>query len=100
LGFGLFTSPNTNAIMSSVEKHQYGIASGINATMRVFGQTLSMMMATVFISLYLDKSSISVHNINLFIKSMHLYFVVFSFFCIPGIWFSIKRNKTKKISFQ
>ncbi|MDA3880670.1 MAG: MFS transporter [Prolixibacteraceae bacterium] len=91
-GFGLFTSPNTNAIMGSVEKHHYGIASGINATMRVFGQTLSMMTATIFISIFLSKESISAQNIDLFVQSMNLYFITFAALCIPGIWFSIKRG--------
>lgn len=92
-GFGLFTSPNTNAIMGSVERKNYGIASGINATMRVFGQTLSMMMATIFISIYLGKAALSAANIDLFTKSMNLYFIVFATICIPGIWFSLKRGK-------
>lgn len=95
LGFGLFTSPNTNAVMSSVERKEYGMASGINATMRVFGQTLSMMVATLFISFYLGKLSLSADTILLFLKSMKIYFIFFSVFCIPGIWFSIQRGKKK-----
>jgi MFS family permease len=38
LGFGLFSSPNTNAVMSSVEKRFYGVASGMLGTMRLTGQ--------------------------------------------------------------
>jgi EmrB/QacA subfamily drug resistance transporter len=47
LGFGyaLFSSPNTNAIMSSVDSRYLGIASGMVATMRSFGQVLSMAIA-------------------------------------------------------
>lgn len=93
LGFGLFTSPNTNAIMSSVGKKDYGVASGLNATMRVFGQTLSMMMATLFISVYLGKLSLSPDTVELFMKSMKIYFIVFAVLCIPGIWFSLQRGK-------
>lgn len=92
IGFGLFTSPNTNAIMSAVERKDYGIASGLNATMRVFGQTLSMMMATVFISIYLGKLSLSPDTVDLFLKSMKVYFIFFAVFCIPGIWFSLQRG--------
>jgi EmrB/QacA subfamily drug resistance transporter len=91
LGFGLFTSPNTNAIMGSVRPDNYGIASGINATMRVFGQTFSMMVATILITVFFDKSPINIENISLLIKSMNLYFIIFAIVCIPGIWFSIKR---------
>lgn len=93
LGFGLFSSPNTNAIMGSVEKKQYGIASGTNATMRVFGQTLSIMLVTIFVSLMLGKQQISVETVDLYMKSLKICFAIFATLCIPGIWFSLQRNK-------
>jgi len=37
IGFGLFSSPNSNAIMSSVEKRHLGVASGVVGTMRMVG---------------------------------------------------------------
>ena len=52
IGFGLFSSPNTNAIMSSVEKRYYGVASGMNGTMRIVGQMLSMGIAMMIFSLH------------------------------------------------
>jgi len=47
LGFGLslFTSPNTNAIMSSLEPRCYGVGSATLGTMRLVGQVLSMGIA-------------------------------------------------------
>ena len=52
LGFGyaLFSSPNMNAIMSSVGKRHFGIASGAVATMRTIGITLSMAISTLVFS--------------------------------------------------
>ena len=50
-GFALFSSPNMNAVMSSVEKRHYGIASGAVATMRLLGQMFSMATATVVFTL-------------------------------------------------
>lgn len=41
-GSGFFTSPNTNAIMSSVEPHMRGAASGILAMLNNTGQMLSI----------------------------------------------------------
>ena len=93
VGFGFFSSPNTNAIMGSVEKRDYGIASGTSATMRVFGQTFSMMLATIFISMMLGKKQISAETVGLFLKSMKICFTLFALFCIPGIWFSLQRNR-------
>jgi len=42
LSFALFSSPNTNAVMSSVKEKFYGAASATLATMRLTGQSLSM----------------------------------------------------------
>ena len=42
LGFALFSSPNTNAVMSSVDKRFYGVASGTFGTMRLTGQMFSI----------------------------------------------------------
>ena len=41
LGFGLFSSPNTNAVMCSVERRHLGVASAALGTMRLTGQMLS-----------------------------------------------------------
>jgi EmrB/QacA subfamily drug resistance transporter len=93
IGFGFFSSPNTNAIMGSVDRKDYGMASGTSATMRVFGHTLSMMLVTIFISLMLGKAQLSTETVDLFLKSMKICFVIFACFCIPGIWFSLQRNR-------
>ena len=42
LGFAMFSSPNTNAIMSCVDKKDYAVANSILATMRSVGHTSSM----------------------------------------------------------
>lgn len=44
-GSGLFSSPNMNAIMSSVQPGQRGIASGTNAMLMNTGQMLSIVIA-------------------------------------------------------
>ena len=58
-GFALFSSPNMNAIMSSVAKKYYGIASGSVGTMRVLGQMLSMGIATLVIALVIGHARIT-----------------------------------------
>ncbi len=45
IAFAMFSSPNTNAVMSSVEKHQLGVASATLGTMRGVGQMLSLASA-------------------------------------------------------
>jgi EmrB/QacA subfamily drug resistance transporter len=94
-GFALFSSPNMNAIMSAVEKKYYGIASGAVATMRLLGQMFSMAAATVTFAIIIGKSQISPSNYDLFLKSMRICFIIFSFLCAAGIFFSLSRGEIR-----
>ena len=51
VGFGLFSSPNTSAVMGSVDRAHYGVASATLATMRMTGQAFSMGIAMLVFSL-------------------------------------------------
>jgi len=52
IGFAFFSSPNNNMIMSSVSADLYGIASGIMATGRVLGMSLSLATTAVVFNLF------------------------------------------------
>jgi EmrB/QacA subfamily drug resistance transporter len=93
IGFGLFSSPNSNAIMSSVEKKHLGVASGVLATMRMVGQMLSMGIAMMLLALYLGKQAITLATYPGLISGMRTGFVIFSVLCILGIFASLARNK-------
>jgi MFS family permease len=95
LGFGLFSSPNMNTIMSSVDKKQLGIASGSAATMRVIGQMASMMIATLIFSLFFNGKQISNVRNTTFISSVHLAFVISGLICLAGIYFSNSRGNLR-----
>jgi len=95
LGFALFSSPNMNAIMGAVEKKYFGIASGAVATMRLLGQMLSMAIATVVFTLIMGSAQISASNLPLFLKSAKIVFVIFTFLCAAGIYFSMARGRLR-----
>jgi len=95
LGFGIFASPNTNSVMSSVEKPQYGVASAFLGTMRLTGQMLSMAIATLAIYLFIGKSPIKPENIDKFMNSVQIVFIIFSLLCFVGIFASLARGKEK-----
>ena len=59
IGFGLFSSPNTNAIMSAVDKRYYGVSSGIIGTMRLLGQMLSMGIAMMIFAILIGHVEIT-----------------------------------------
>jgi EmrB/QacA subfamily drug resistance transporter len=93
IGFGLFSSPNMNAIMSSVEKRYYGVASGMLATMRVIGQMLSLGIVLIMFNVYIGKVQITPEYYPLFLKSAQVAFIVFAVLCCGGIYASLARGK-------
>lgn len=48
VGMGLFSAPNTSAVMGSVDARQLGVASGTLSTMRFVGQSLSLAFMGAF----------------------------------------------------
>lgn len=95
IGYALFSSPNTNAIMGSVEKKYYGIASGTLGTMRLVGQMSSMGIAMMIFSVFIGKVEINPSNHDAFITSIRIAFWVFGALCFIGIFFSLARGKSK-----
>ncbi len=59
VGYGLFSSPNTNTIMSSVPPNETTMASAAVATMRVIGQTLSIGILTVIFAFVMGNVAIT-----------------------------------------
>ncbi|MAF06245.1 MAG: MFS transporter [Acidiferrobacteraceae bacterium] len=97
-GFALFSSPNMNAVMSSVEKRHYGIASGAVATMRLLGQMFSMATATVVFTIIFGKLQITPLTYALFLKSFKIILFIFSLICTVGIFFSFSRGALRETS--
>jgi EmrB/QacA subfamily drug resistance transporter len=93
IGFGLFSSPNSNAIMSSVEKRHLGVASGVVGTMRMVGQMMSMGIAMMLISLYIGNQTINPATYPGLIASMRTGFIIFSALSVFGIFASLARNE-------
>jgi EmrB/QacA subfamily drug resistance transporter len=95
IGFGLFSSPNMNAIMSSVDKRFYGIASGSVGTMRLLGQMLSMGIATLIFSVFIGKVQITPEYYPMLVKSVKVGFMTFALLCVVGIFFSLSRGQLR-----
>src|SRR6056297_4146003 len=95
LGYALFSSPNTNSIMSSVEKKYYGIASGTVGTMRLVGQLISMGVVMLLFSLIIGKVEINEENQHMFLESARISFIIFAAFGLLGVILSSMRIQNK-----
>jgi len=95
IGFGLalFSSPNTNAIMGSVENRFYGVASATLATMRAVGMMVSMGIAMVTFSIIIGRVEITPEYYPVFTESLKVVFIISAILCFGGIFASLTKGK-------
>ncbi len=94
-GFALFSSPNTNAVMSSVENRFYGVASGTLGTMRMMGMVLSMGITVLIFSVYIGKVRITPEYYASFLRCTRIAFTFFTILCLGGIFASLARGRVR-----
>ncbi len=95
-GFGLFSSPNTNLVMSSVSRNYYGIASATLSTMRSTGMMFSMAIASMSIHIFVGDKKINDLNVGSFIHSSKIVFIIFTILCVAGVFLSLISVKNMK----
>ncbi|MEG6523564.1 MFS transporter [Desulfotomaculum sp. 1211_IL3151] len=97
IGFALFSSPNTNSVMGSVEKKFYGVASSTLGTMRLTGQTISMAVVTLLLTIYIGEVNLSSADPDSLLKGTKTAFIVFTVMCFGGIFASLARGKANSV---
>ena len=96
IGFALFSPPNMNAIMSSVDRRFLGVASGSASTMRVLGQLFSMGTATLVLAVTMGRIPITADVYPQLIKSITYIMLIFSGLTFVGIFASLARGNIRK----
>jgi hypothetical protein len=82
--------------MSSVERKFYGVASAMLSTMRSSGMMFSMAIASLSLHLFMGEQKINDTNIESFIHSSKVIFLVFTVLCIIGVFSSFVGKKEMK----
>ncbi len=98
LGFGIFSSPNTNAIMGSVPQKDTPVASASVATMRVIGQTMSMGMLTLVFAFVMGNVPMVEKFFPLLIISSQITCLICMVLCAASVFASlvgIRSNSVK-----
>lgn len=93
LGYSLFTTPNMHAVMNSVKKENYGLASATRHTARSIGQTLSMGIVTLIFTIQLGRVQITPEYYTPFLGGMRSVLTVLTIFCIGSILPSLAIGK-------
>ena len=96
IGFALFSSPNTNAIMSSVEKKNYSMASATTGTARLVGQAFSMGITTMIISIIIGDKAITPEVSEGLMNVIYITFIIFAVICAFGVYTSFVRDGKQK----
>lgn len=112
VGQGLFQSPNNSALMGSVSQNRQGVASGLLATLRVVGQTLSVAVAgAVFaaaggttagrmLAAHIQGATLSAGQVTAlqteFLTALHQAFIVCALIAAAGIFASLVRGKHER----
>jgi MFS family permease len=95
LGYALFSTPNTNLIMSSVEANNYSESSGVIAVMRQVGMMFSVAVIMCMISVTMGTSNnITPDMYDPFVRAIRYAFSVCFVLAAVGTfmtWFSRDR---------
>lgn len=95
VGFGFFSSPNTNSIMSRVQKADYAVANSIVSTMRNVGQSFSMALVSIIVSVKLGEKALSETTPEVLVGTIRICFILFLILCAAGTVISMTRGGKK-----
>ncbi|BAI61449.1 MFS transporter [Methanocella paludicola SANAE] len=97
IGVAFFSSPNTNAIMSSVAKSDFAVASSMVSTMRMIGGILGLGIANLIFTYFMGHTEIPATGpYDLLMKSIQVAFAVMAGLCIIGVGLSLARGNLRK----
>lgn len=96
LGFAFFSSPNTNAVMSSVGRPLYAVAAAILSTMRLTGHVLSISLVTLILSLHMGRAEMRPELHSQFVAALNLAFPLLAAVCLLGVLASLARGNVRQ----
>ena len=95
IGMGLFTSPNTNAIMSSVPPNETPNASAAQSAMRTIGQTMSLGILTLVFAWIMGSLKLSSEYSAMIVQSSQFICIICTVICIIAIFASLVGVRSK-----
>ncbi|MCZ3366372.1 MULTISPECIES: MFS transporter [Methanobacterium] len=93
IGIGIFSAPNANVIMGSVEKKYMGLSSAILSTMRILGQTFGMGLILVIFAVYIGAVQFSPQNYPELLISIKITFTISVVLSLIAVFASLARNR-------
>nr|WP_264363515.1 MFS transporter [Aliiglaciecola lipolytica] len=94
IGFGLFSSPNNNAIMGSVQERELGVASASLNLARMIGNLFGMSIVNLLVHYYLGDNKIVAEQTPALMKTLSFAFHISLMSVILATILSAIRGKT------
>ena len=95
IGMGLFSSPNMNAIMSSVPPKDAPTASASQATMRTIGQTMSLGLLTLVFAWVMGSLELAPQYAGMIVQASQIICAICTFACILSVFASLVGIRSK-----
>ncbi len=95
VGFGIFSSPNSNIILGNVEKKDIPTASASLSTVRTIGQSFSLGLLTLIFSIVMGNVPIIPSNYHLLVQSSQITMMFSTIFCVIAVILSLVGVKSK-----
>lgn len=95
IGYGIFSSPNTNSIMGSVPRKFAPLASATVSTVRVIGQTMSLGILTVIFAIVMGSVQIVPKYFPLLTQSSQIACIISTILCVIAVFASLVGVKSK-----
>ena len=89
LGMGLFSSPNMNAIMSSVPPKDAPTASASQATMRTIGQTMSLGLLTLIFAWVMGNLELAPQYAGMIVHASQTICLICTIACVLSVFASL-----------
>jgi EmrB/QacA subfamily drug resistance transporter len=97
LGFGLFTTPNNNAALSSLDKSRFGIGSALLNFARVSGNMIGTAMVLLLVSIFIGKVEIRPDQYPGLLRVVGIALAMSFMLVITGSYFSHSRGNIRQI---
>ncbi len=88
-GMGLFSSPNMNAIMSSVPPKDAPTASASQATMRTIGQTMSLGLLTLIFAWVMGSLELAPQYASMIVQASQTICLICTVACVLAVFASL-----------
>ena len=93
IGTALFSSPNTNVVMSCVPPSKFGVTNSILSATRTGGQSFCMAIITLIVSSTVGNVSLYEAGADNLLHTMRTGFIIFTALCLSGCLMSLQRRK-------